>query len=375
LPIGLTASVVGALWPSLGAWLIAPAVFLVDQIIRCAHFFSELPGSRLPLPNVGLQEFIIACMASFTLLWLLSRPTRRRLIPSLAATVVLITALVISPSILSRTTDLTVVFLNAGKSDATFVQPPGSGGLLIDAGQRNAYFDVGRSIVRPFFQFRGIRSLSGAVITHPQMDHMGGFLSVLERTSTQRLWWNDLEYRPPFLSRIIDAATARDAKLLPGDRTAPPTRIGGADLRFLNAPGGKIRKWRNHQDVNNASAVLRIDFGQVSFLLPGDLGFEGEKELLQSKVPLKATILKVGHHGCKESSSMEFLWAVQPEAAVISCDDYILGKCPDPQVMERLRRVGAQLYWTGRDGTVTIRTDGKGWSAQTGRDMPKQPPK
>ncbi len=72
-----------------------------------------------------------------------------------------------------------VTFLNVGKADAAFVEPRGSDGLLIDGGLRNEYFDSGPSIILPFLWWSGKRTVDGIIITHPQMDHMGGLLSVI----------------------------------------------------------------------------------------------------------------------------------------------------------------------------------------------------
>jgi len=138
-------------------------------------------------------------------------------------------------------------------------------------------------------------------------------------------------------------------------------------MTFLNKRGGEIRKNSLATDVNNASVVCRLDYGDVSFLFTGDLAEEGEDELLSSGIPLRASVLKVGHHGCKRSTAKRFLNAVRPGVAVISCDVSPRGTCPHAAVIADLESVGARIYWTGRDGAITVETDGKQLTVKTGK--------
>jgi competence protein ComEC len=114
--------------------------------------------------------------------------------------------------------------------------------------------------------------------------------------------------------------------------------------------------------------VCRLDYGETSFLFTGDAERPAESELLDAGAALRATVLKVAHHGCKTSSSWAFLEAVRPRYAVISCDDYPESKCPDPKVLERLKLIGAEILWTGKDGAVIFSTDGKKLVVKTGRN-------
>ena len=122
-----------------------------------------------------------------------------------------------------------------------------------------------------------------------------------------------------------------------------------------------------HRNINNASVVCRLDFGAKSFLFTGDLEREGEDELLEAGVPLKASVLKIGHHGGKTSTSRRFLEAVRPEVAVILNEYPAARGSPNREVMARLESAGICILWTGRDGAVIVETDGKTLSINTGR--------
>jgi competence protein ComEC len=204
------------------------------------------------------------------------------------------------------------------------------------------------------------------------MDHMGGLLSLIERLPPACLWWNALEMNSPFLNQILSAASTSGTRVLRADRTCPAVQFGEATFRFLNLSGGSTSRILSHREVNNASVVLRLDYREVSFLFTGDIQREAEEELVNAGVPLRASVLKVAHHGCTRSTTNRFVEAVRPRVAVISCDDSPAGTCPDRKVWERLRSVGAEVLWTGRHGAVTIETDGQRIVVRTGRETATQ---
>lgn len=107
---------------------------------------------------------------------------------------------------------------------------------------------------------------------------------------------------------------------------------------------------------NDASIVLKVTYGNISFLLTGDAGVALEKDMLQQNV--KATILKAGHHGSNTSSSQSFIQAVQPEVTILSYGEDNKYGHPHAEVVERLQSIGSKIYATAEAGTVTVATDG-----------------
>jgi len=102
-----------------------------------------------------------------------------------------------------------------------------------------------------------------------------------------------------------------------------------------------------------------LDFGKTSFLFTGDIEKGGEEELLARGAPLAATVLKVGHHGSRNATSEPFLDAVNPKVAVISTERRSAAALPHDTVLQRLQSRGIKVLWTGRDGAVTVETDGE----------------
>ena len=359
LSLGLVASAIGAVFPNPAAILLAPADVLVRLIISTSDFFSGLPHSTIRYAHMGILEFI--CMASlvWSLLWYIRRPSRTAISFMAASFLGLALLLVITQWTKSVSEDLKVVFLNVGKGDSAFVQAPRSNGLLIDGGLANEYFDTGRSIVLPFLDWNGTVILDGIIMTHPDMDHMGGLISVIKRVPPLRFWWNPIAISSDHLERTLDAARAAGASIEPATRACDPIELGPARMSFLNKPAPFKEGDDSHRNVNNSSVVCRLDYGQISFLFTGDLQLEGEEELMSAGVPLRATVLKVAHHGGKTGTTRRFLEAVKPEFAVISAEYPRQGGLPNMDVLNRIESAGTKILWTGRDGAITMKTDGK----------------
>jgi len=367
LGLSLPAAFIGPIWPDSPALILFPAELLTYLTIEIAQFFSNLPLSTIRIGYLGTPGFIFMCGCVALIFRSMQVISRHNIfVASVAAAGIVATAVFYS-WIDTHRTDLRVTFLNVGKADAIFLQPPNSNGVLIDGGLANQYFDSGRSILIPFLQWSGVRSLDGMVMTHPDMDHMGGLLVTIPQIPPTRLWWNPIEAQVTYLNQILSCAEKAQAAIVPVDRRLEPLRLGPCRLQFLNRPQPAGTDNQVHRNINNASVVCRLDFGAKSFLFTGDLEREGEDELLEAGVPLKADVLKVGHHGGKTSTASRFLEAVKPEVAVILNEYPAARGSPNREVMARLETAGVCMFWTGRDGAVIINTDGKTLSINTGR--------
>jgi len=117
-----------------------------------------------------------------------------------------------------------------------------------------------------------------------------------------------------------------------------------------------------NSELNNNSAVIRLDYGKVSFLFPGDIESERESQLLtQSRNQLNVDILKVPHHGSFDASSSGFIQAVNPDVAIISCGEDNLYGYPHQETLQTLQENGIKTYRTDRQGTILVQTDGNSY--------------
>jgi len=129
--------------------------------------------------------------------------------------------------------------------------------------------------------------------------------------------------------------------------------LGGAIVTFLSPEAHK-----SYENVNNRSLVVRVDYGSVSFLFTGDVMENAELDMLRSGVNLNADVLKVAHHGADTSSGMDFLRAVSPQVAVVSCGADLQDH-PGQAAMERLQKTAGLILRTDVHGEIALFTDGQ----------------
>ncbi|MDQ1238472.1 MAG: competence protein ComEC [Thermodesulfobacteriota bacterium] len=367
LGLGLLAGIASLFSPWIGSFMLIPADWCSFYVVKTAEIFSGLPGSVLRRAHPDFGQIITISVFALSFLLILRQPSRKHLKPLLLILFLSASILVVTDRLRTLQDDLVVYFLNVGKGDSVFVQPPGSRGLMVDGGVATEHFDAGRSIVVPFLYWAGVSGLDGIVLTHPDMDHMGGLLSVMGVIRTHRLLWNPVDSGSHFLQQVLAKAQERGAGVHAVSRQSPQMDFPPSIITFLNRSVARDEFGRKGYKTNDASVVFRLDHGETSFLFTGDLEVAGEQELLQSGVNLRADVLKVGHHGSKSSSSYQFLQAVRPRVAVISADFNRTGGLPHELVIERLEALGSKVFWTGRDGAVTVLSDGQSLRVQVGK--------
>jgi len=192
-------------------------------------------------------------------------------------------------------------------------------------------------------------------VSHPDPDHSGGLRAVLTRFRVGELWENG-RWSPGSEDtlRAAERSGACRRTLVAGQRMW----LGSAVVSVLNPDGTQSLDEPPPMGENEESLVLRLDWRGFSLLLTGDLGRAGEERLLASRAPVRALVLKVGHHGSRFSSTAAFLAAARAAVAVISVGARNAFRHPAPEVLARLEAAGARIYRTDRDGAVILETDG-----------------
>lgn len=239
-----------------------------------------------------------------------------------------------------------VHFIDVGQADAALVLCDGEA-MLIDGGNR-----ADSSLIYSYLKQRGIDRLDYMVCTHPHEDHVGGLSGALNFAKV------GVAYAPV---EDYDSEVFRDFKKYlekQGLRITVPSvgemfRLGSAEVSVagpVDDAGGKL---------NNTSIVLRIVYGDTSFLFTGDAEREEELAILENGSEIQSTVLKVGHHGGFTSTTYPFLREVAPEYAVISVGEGNSYGHPTEEVMSRLRDADVEVYRTDLLGTVVCRSDGE----------------
>lgn len=259
-----------------------------------------------------------------------------------------------------------MTMIDVGQGDAALIEFPHGKTILVDGGSGGA-FDVGRIAVAPYLWERRIRTIDYLVGTHPQMDHIGGFSSLIRSFQVGEVWTNGESRDLPFYRLFSDAMEQKGLrpKVITGD--APPMSIDGCFLHFLNPPAENLFA---EGDLNDRSIVLRLacpDLGDggLSFLFTGDIEQGAEEHLLQQGIDLKSTFLKVPHHGSRSALNPAFLSTVSPQVALFSVGRHNSYHHPHLDVLDAYQALSAQIYRTDRDGAIVIEADRAGWEIRT----------
>jgi competence protein ComEC len=253
---------------------------------------------------------------------------------------------------------LTVNVLDVGQGDAILIETPEGQHLLIDGGASGQAVTEALGRELPFWE----HTLDLVALTHPEADHLTGLVEVLDRYDVDQVLAT---------SQRAETATYQEWRRLIRRQDVPyhEAQVGdsidlgrGASLRVL-APDGEMLA---SEDTNDASLVLKLAWGQVSFLLAGDVEVSGEEALLASGADLRASVLKVAHHGSLTSTSPALVRAVQPAVGVVSVGEENTFGHPSSAVLDRLG--GSLILRTDRHGTVRLSTDGERLWVQTERN-------
>ncbi len=246
--------------------------------------------------------------------------------------------------------DLVVAFLDVGQGDAIFIQAPNGRQLLIDGGPNGQVLrELGK--VLPFYD----RSLDVVLLTHPDQDHIGGLVEVLKRFQIDLLIRSNTTSTAAVyqeLEQLVREKGIKEEIIITPERL---TLGAGVELDIL-FPDQDTAGW----ETNDSSIVGKIRYGENSFLLTGDTPQKIEKYLVgKYGVFLDSDVLKVGHHGSKNSSTEIFIGTVSPLYAVVSAGLNNRYGHPNQEVLDIFTQFKEQVLSTLGQGMIVFKTDGE----------------
>ena len=370
VPLGFLTLAAGLILPPLGKFLAFPLTWLTACLMHVVQWFGHMPrwSYRIPRPPLWL---IILFFAIGTLLAIELRlkQSQPRILATSAcvawiACILMIGLFPFKPEwAIGR---LEVSVLDVGQGDSLFIVSPGGKTLLVDsggafggfAGREEAFgIDPGEEAVSPYLWSRGFQQLDVVALTHAHQDHLGGLTAILENFKVGRLWIGR-DVLMPALARLESLAKNRNIPI-EHELRGQSFNWDGVAGEFLwpeTEPAGQIASAAKNDD----SLVLRLIYRNRSILLPGDAEKQAEQAILAENAAktLHSDVLKIGHHGGKNSTTTEFLAAVEPKIGIISVGQANPYGHPSPELLARLEAVGVRILRTDRDGAVHVLTDG-----------------
>lgn len=249
-----------------------------------------------------------------------------------------------------------LVFVDVGQGDCLHIRTPDGRNILIDGGGSQSY-NVGEKILLPYLLKNGVKTIDLAIVTHLHDDHYLGIRQLAEQMQIKNLG-------------IYEANRLREAEIL------EETGLHGQDILYLTK-GDRIQiekdVWldilypKEHsaedyeklileeEDENWSSLIVKIYYRGLSVMMTGDLGLEGEQEIMrdyeENPVVLAADILKIGHHGSKYSTDDDFLDTVHPKIAVFQVGKNNFGH-PHPSVIDKCAKKGIIVYRNDLNGAI-----------------------
>ena len=247
-------------------------------------------------------------------------------------------------------------FIDVGQALSVLVECDGQF-MLYDGGN----VDDG-SLVVSYLQKQGVEQLQYVFCSHAHEDHVGGLAAVMAKFPAGHAYSPVTESSTKCFNDFVKYTQQQGLQLeVPSVGTVWP--LAAPLLTLLGPVTG-------YSETNNTSLVLRIDYGNTSFLLTGDMENTAETDLVNSGANLKADVLQVGHHGSSTSTGYLFLNAVLPEMGVISCGAGNKYGHPHEETLSILRDAKVDVYRTDLQGTITIGSDGQNFTVGTERFVP-----
>jgi len=243
-----------------------------------------------------------------------------------------------------------VYYLDIGQGDATLIRTPIGANILIDGGpDLSVLYQLGKSL--PWYE----KKIDLMILTHPDQDHMLGLVDIIRRYQVEQLVISGIVDDTPAYQFFLDVLTEQKVTVTVG-QAGDSYEFGEVTARILypiQSLAGRVV-----EDSNTSSLVTQVDYGETSLLFTGDLPKANEIELVATGVDLRSQVVKAGHHGSKNSSSLEFLQAVDPDFVVISAGRDNRYGHPHRRVLSNITKVGAQVLRTDLSGTIHLQLDG-----------------
>jgi len=350
LTIGYLKIILSFLLPT-AAWLLGVIVTgLSDALIMIVKFLANLEISQLLIGHVSPALIILYyCLILFAGLVYLRRPSIKKAICAVMALAIII-SLCVTKWQRSYRSELVINCLDVGHGQAILAQLPGKANILFDAGSLHKS-DIGRRIVAPFLDYKGINKIDAIIISHNDVDHINGIPEIVEHCEVGGVYANEaflmsMETEKWGTAKFLSSWLSENGPGL--QPVGKNLNVGGKAKIEILWPTEQIYQDKTLGD-NDKSIVSLIEFGGRKILLCSDIERFAQRKFLELFPNLKADVVVVPHHGSVKSMEADFIERLEADISICSC-----GQVQYERQQTTRRKDGAAAFYTAKDGAITI---------------------
>lgn len=339
--------------PELGQFFLGTAVYILRFYKEICYFFSDLPFSSIVTGNIEIKWLVVSYICIGIMVLIMSKKTWRQIKWLVGVISLAVIMLIIVYD--NKVDSFYMCFLDVGQGDSTYIHSASGNDYLIDCGSTDENA-VGEYKLESFLEYMDVDKLEYVFVSHVDTDHISGIMELIERKLI------DIEYlvMPEISGELVndkyiqlrELAECNEIKII---YISEGYKITDGELSFTCISPESEEKYG---DVNDSSMVLLMKYKELGTVFTGDISQTVEKELVpqveQFMEGIQYSVLKVAHHGSKGSSDEEFLKAVNPDVAVISCGEDNSYGHPHEETLLKLEAVSSRVLRTDEYGAIIV---------------------
>lgn len=245
---------------------------------------------------------------------------------------------------------LTVHYIDVDQGDAIFIELPNKQTILIDAGEASK-----GEIVTKYIKNLNYDKIDYLIGTHPHTDHIGGLAYIINNFTIENIYMPKVNSTSKTYENLLNTILQKDLRVI-------TAKSGISILNTEELSINIIAPTKDYSNLNNNSAVIKIEYKEKSFLFMGDAETQSENDITSD---ISADVIKIGHHGSDTSSGQSFVNKVKPKYVIVMVGNNNKYDHPKLAIINRWSNIGAKIYRTDLNGSIVVTTDGSSINIST----------